>query len=248
MKSLTILTFFGFLGNIGLEQNEVFPMAFPRYGRRIQFGHVGGQIPIPSPSTANTQNLFDWLQKVHQGEDGALTEFLKLCEYRFVRLGHGFSQLMKGKENTPDLVQESLLILFNNILKQQFSSERHLGSYLAHVLNNARMNRYKRFYLTVKRKIGLEVSGIDQLQDKCHKDPSSVFEKSEDLERMARALQILNDKEMAILRMRHQDGMTWTEIGQIAGMSEDCVRKAHGRILGLLRSAMGLKVHVDWVE
>ena len=103
-------------------------------------------------------------------------------------------------------------------------------------------------FLTAKRKIGMEVSGVDLIEDKKNDDPSTVLEKTEDLEKMARALQILNDKEMAILRMRHQAGMTWTEIGQIAGMSEDCVRKAHGRILGLLRSAMGLKVHVDWVE
>lgn len=223
-------------------------MALRRLGRRIQFALVDGQISVPSANPASTQKLFDWLQKVHQGEDGAFAEFLKLCEFRFIRLGHGFSQLMKGKENTPDLVQESLMILFNNILKQQFSSERHLDSYLAHVLNNARMNRYKRFYLTVKRKMGLEVSGVDHLQDSCHPDPSSVFEKAEELERMANALKILNDKERAILRMRHQDGMTWAEVGQIAGMSPDCVRKAHGRILGLLRSAMGLKVNVDWLD
>jgi RNA polymerase sigma factor (sigma-70 family) len=163
-------------------------------------------------------------------------------------LGHGFSSLMKGKEGTGDLVQESLVILYNKILKQHFDSKRHLDSYLAHVLNNVRMNRYKRLFLTVKRKTGLEVGGVEFVEDKKNDEPYRVFEKSEDLERMARALQILNDKEMAILRMRHQDGMTWTEIGQIAGMSEDCVRKAHGRILGLMRSAMGLKVHVDWVE
>ena len=163
-------------------------------------------------------------------------------------LGHGFSHLMKGKEGTGDLVQESLIILYNKILSENFSSKNNLDRYLAHILNNVRMNRYKRMFLTIKRKIGLEISATDHIEDKKNDDPSTVLEKTEDLEKMAKALKILNDKEQAVLRMRHQDGMTWEEIGHIAGMSADSVRKAYGRIIGLLRSAMGLKVNVDWLE
>ena len=223
-------------------------MALRKLGRQIEFILASGQIPNPSTNAQNTQKLFDWLLLAQHGDEEAFIHFLRLCQYRMLVLGHGFSSLMKGKEGTGDLVQESLVILYNKILKQQFDSKRHLDAYLAHVLNNVRMNRYKRLFLTVKRKTGLEVGGVEFVEDKKNDEPYRVFEKSEDLERMARALQILNDKEMAILRMRHQDGMTWTEIGQITGMSEDCVRKAHGRILGLMRSAMGLKVNVDWVE
>lgn len=223
-------------------------MSWQNLGKKIGFAFSWEKIPFPSTSSHLTQDLFDCFLKAQQGDNEAFQFFLGLCHYRFLKLGHGFSKLMKGKEITPDLVQESMLILYSKVLESQFSSKCHLDSFLSRILNNVRINRYKRMFLTAKRKIGMEVSGVDLIEDKKNDDPSTVLEKTEDLEKMAKALKILNDKEQAVLRMRHQDGMTWEEIGHIAGMSADSVRKAYGRIIGLLRSAMGLKVNVDWLE
>ena len=110
------------------------------------------------------------------------------------------------------------------------------------------MNRFKRLFCTSKRKTGKEVSNVENVEDSLQIEPSAVFERAEELEKMADALKILNEKERAILRMRHQDGLTWEEIGSIISQSADAARKTHGRIIGLLRSAMGLKVDVDWLE
>lgn len=214
----------------------------------IQFSFSFGQLPRPNVGADVAQQLFDWLQKVQQGEDGAMAEFMKLAQYRLILLGHGHSQQMRGKEETPDLVQDSLIILYNNILKQHFTNKDHLDAFLRTILQNARISRQRYFFKAGKRSSIREVGSVDSLEDSQAPSPISEVVSAEDLEWLAKSLKILSDKEQAILKMRHHEDMTWEEIGQKVGVSGEAARKAHSRILGLLRSAMGLKVKVDWVE
>lgn len=194
-----------------------------------------------------TQKLFDWLQKVHQGDKSAMAEFMKLSQLRFANLGHGHARQMRGKEETPDLVQESQILLYNKILDQQFTDKNHLDAFLKTILNHAQINRHRYFFRAAKRNLLREVPGIDSVEDTHASPPGLNLENAEELEQLAKSLNILNETEMGILRSRHYDEMTWDDIGRKYGMSADAARKSHGRILGLVRSAMGLKVKVDWV-
>ena len=219
-----------------------------RWGNRIRFSLSAENMPLPDDNPNQTQKLFDWLQRVHQGEEGALSQFLMLCQYRLMDLGHGYSQRMKGKENTPDLVQESLIVLYDSILKHHFADKDHLEAFLRTILNNAHINRHRHFFLTAKRGAKLEHSDVDTIEETCASNPVAILENAEELEQMAKSLKILNEKELTILKMRHQENQSWAEIGWVFGMTANAARKAHDRILGVLRSAMGLKVKVDWIE
>ena len=219
-----------------------------RLGSRIRFSLSADTMPVPQGKPVHIQKLFDWLQRVHQGEEGALSQFLILCQYRLMDLGHGYSQRMKGKENTPDLVQESLIVLYDNILKHHFADNDHLEAFLRTILHHAQINRQRYFFLASKRNAKIEHSDVELIEESGSSNPLAIMENAEELELMAKSLKILNEKELTILKMRHQDNESWADIGWMFGMTANAARKAHDRILGVLRSAMGLKVHVDWVE
>lgn len=219
-----------------------------KLGHKIRLYLRAEKVPLPEGNAETTQKLFDWLQRVHQGEEGALSQFLMLCQYRLMDLGHGYSQRMKGKENTPDLVQESLIVLYDSILKHHFADKNHLEAFLRTILNNAHINRHRHFFQVAKRNAKIENVDVGLVEEPFTSNPVAILENAEELELMAKTLKILNEKELTILKLRHQENKSWADIGWMFGMTPNAARKAHGRILGLLRIAMGLKVKVDWIE
>ena len=227
-----------------------------KIGLRLRFLCTPETLTIPLSTEAVTQSLFDWLQKVHAQEEGALDKFMLLAEHRMALLGHGHSKRMENMEGTPDLVQEALIILYHNILKQHFAGPEHLAAFLATIVHHTRVNRHRQLFLVSKRSPGplKQTHGPEELESS-HldfptppKDPAELFENREDLEQLALSVGILNEKEISIITMRYKDNMSWPDIGWVIGKSAEATRKIHSRIIGLLRCSMGLKVNVDWLE
>ena len=227
-----------------------------KIGLRLRFLCIPETLTTPLSTEGVTQSLFDWLQKVYAQEEGALDKFMMLSEHRMVLLGHGHSTRMKNMEGTPDLVQEALIILYHNILKQHFAGPEHLAAFLATIVHHTQINRHRQLFLVSKRGSGplKQPHGPEELESTkldfppSPKDPAELFEKGEDLEQLALSVGILNEKEKSIITMRYRDNMSWPEIGWIIGKSAEATRKIHCRIIGLLRCSMGLKVNVDWLE
>ena len=221
---------------------------FRKIRLKLRLLFANRRIPDPTYDWEITQKMFDWVLKVQSGDDKAMTEFLKMAQYRFTLLGHGHSFAMEGKEETPDLVQESLVILYHRVLVQHFSDQNHLQRFINNILYGCQVNRVKRYFLTEKRNPNREVMGIvDQLADLRNIEPLAALIAEEDLGQLENALNVLNFREKTILNLRTQEGLTWQKIGQTVGISADGARKAYGRIVGILQVSMGVPVEVNWL-
>ena len=70
---------------------------------------------------------------------------------------------------------------------------------------------------------------------------AQVPEGEEELRRLETALGRLREAPAALIEMRYFDGMSFAEIGQVLGISEDAAKMRTHRVLGALRSSLGSK-------
>ncbi|MEY7998698.1 FliA/WhiG family RNA polymerase sigma factor [Clostridium sp. Mt-5] len=76
------------------------------------------------------------------------------------------------------------------------------------------------------------------IEDTKSPSPEKSLEEKEKLEYLAKALEILNEKDNLVLTLYYYEGLTLKEIGHILNVSESRVCQLHGRAIMHLRKAM----------
>lgn len=84
-----------------------------------------------------------------------------------------------------------------------------------------------------------DVSVISTIQDENSPSPEGEFQDKEQVEYLAKALDMLNEKDKTILSLYYYDELTLKEIGNILNVSESRVCQLHSRAIIHLRKAMG---------
>jgi RNA polymerase sigma factor for flagellar operon FliA len=67
-------------------------------------------------------------------------------------------------------------------------------------------------------------------------DPSAIVENQDDVDRIAKALFQLPEREMQTLSLYYYEGLTLKEIGRILGVSESRVSQIHGKAISALKA------------
>ena len=70
------------------------------------------------------------------------------------------------------------------------------------------------------------------------KDNDFPLEEKEELEYLAKALDMLNEKDKTVLSLYYYDGLTLKEIGKVLNVSESRVCQLHSRAIVHLRKSM----------
>lgn len=79
---------------------------------------------------------------------------------------------------------------------------------------------------------------IGTIQDNKSPSPERNLEEKEELEYLAKALDMLNEKDKTVLSLYYYEGLTLKEIGKVLTVSESRVCQLHGRAIIHLRNAM----------
>lgn len=79
---------------------------------------------------------------------------------------------------------------------------------------------------------------IGTIQDNKSPSPEKSLEEKEELEYLAKALDMLNEKDKTVLSLYYYEGLTLKEIGKVLSVSESRVCQLHSRAIIHLRSAM----------
>lgn len=90
-----------------------------------------------------------------------------------------------------------------------------------------------------------EVKLIDTLKEKDELSPTSIIEKEELQEVMAKAIDTLNEKDRLVLSLYYYEELTLKEIGMILGVSESRVSQLNSRAISNLRAAMKKLKYID---
>ncbi|MCY6370371.1 FliA/WhiG family RNA polymerase sigma factor [Clostridium ganghwense] len=77
------------------------------------------------------------------------------------------------------------------------------------------------------------------IEDEKSPNPEKSFEEKEQIEYLAKALELLNEKDKTVLTLYYYEGLTLKGIGNVLGVSESRVCQLHSRAIVHLRKMMG---------
>lgn len=83
-----------------------------------------------------------------------------------------------------------------------------------------------------------DISIMGIIEDKNSPSPEKSFEDKEMVEALAKAIELLNEKDRIVLNLYYYEGLTLKQIGKVLEVSESRVCQLHSRAIKNLRGAM----------
>ncbi|MFO0880556.1 MAG: sigma-70 family RNA polymerase sigma factor [Gemmataceae bacterium] len=158
---------------------------------------------------------------------------------------------VRSKLDASDVVQETFLEAHRQFLRYAGGSEQ-LARWLRQILAGTLAGQLRRYLGTQGRDVRLEqhlAEGLDQsslalggvLASPVSTPSQQVVREEQELA-LADALALLPDDYREALVLRHLQGLTFPEIAQRMGRTQDSVEKLWLRGLGRLRQEMGVRI------
>lgn len=186
----------------------------------------------PSP-TQESKELRHALESARLGSADIVGQILeKYRPYLLLVAKARFDDELHGKAGVSDIVQETLIEANRGIEEFEFRSRRGLRGWLRRILLHNLADFRKRFRGTARRTVSGDIS--PRLADP-GPSPSAELVVREELDRVRRALERLPEEQRAVILLRGQQNLSFAEIGQRLGRSEDAVRMLYRRGIEKLR-------------
>jgi RNA polymerase sigma-70 factor (ECF subfamily) len=187
-----------------------------------------------------------WMERLHQAHAGSIEALGKLLEdFRpfLNRLAEeDLDSSLRPKEGASDLVQQSFLDAHRGFKDFRGHTQAELLAWLRHILQNNLLDLARRYHGTDKRRLQREVS-LDKLAnaDGLAGENSSVNSQAnrrEQWELVYQGLQRLSPEQRSAILLRHKEGKTFAEIGQVLERSEEAARKIWSRAIEELKRSL----------
>ena len=188
--------------------------------------------------------------RAQAGDADALGELLQLYRNYLALLARlNIDARLQGKVDASDLVQETFLKAHRNFGQFRGNTEEELVSWLRQILTNNLANLV-RHYLGLKRRdvrlerqLAAEMDRSSRLMDggliAPGSSPSRQVSRREQAVLLADVLKQLPADYREVLILRHLEGLTFAQVAERLGRTEDSVQKLWVRALARLRRSLG---------
>ena len=186
-----------------------------------------------------TQHLVALAQ---DGGESALNQLCKVYGPRvlwIIRLRMG--REIRSKLESMDLVQDALMSALKDLGTFKYKTEGDFLRWLSRIAENRLRNQLQRLHAN-KRDIRKEVrldgyrptvedSFVAALDIADTTTPSAIMSKREDLDKLAKAIDVLKPEYRQVIVLTKIEGLSYKEIGEKLGKSSEAVRKLVSRAL-----------------
>lgn len=189
-----------------------------------------------------------WLVEARGGSLEALGQALEACRgYLLGIAGRRLNAELRQKGGASDLVQQTFLEAQCQFERFQGQSERELLAWLRQILLHNLAHFQRRYRATGKRDLGREAplaneasstDGGAELATQTP-SPSEQLVAREETEAVQQALERLPEEQRQVLALRHQEQLTFEEIGQRLGRSTSGARALWLRAVERLNNELG---------
>ena len=188
--------------------------------------------------------------RAQTGDAVALGQLLQLYRNYLALLARlHIDPRLQGKVDASDLVQETFLKAHRNFGQFRGNTEEELVSWLRQILTNNLANLV-RHYLGLKRRdvrlerqLAAEMDRSSRLMDggliAPGSSPSRQASRREQAVLLADVLKQLPADYREVLILRHLEGLTFAQVAQRLGRTDDSVQKLWVRALARLRRSLG---------
>ena len=190
------------------------------------------------------------LDRARAGDEGAGGELLGGYERYLTLLARvQVGRRVQGKVDPADLVQETFLEAHRQIKNFRGTVEAELLAWLRRILAGQIALMLRRYLGTKGRDVTLERDLAGQLDESSQamgaglaadgSTPSQHVAKREQAVLLADALAKLSDSYREVIVLRHLEGLTFPQVAERMGKTEDSVQKLWVRALAGLRGQLG---------
>ena len=145
---------------------------------------------------------------------------------------------IQSKVGASDIVQQTMLEAFQHAHTFEPADDRHIFNWLSKILLNNLKDFSKSFRLAKKRSVKRErrLHSEGNLADR--RSFNKPLELQEDLDALCKALPCLSRAHQQVLTWRYHDQLSFPEIADLVGRSEDAVRMLVKRAIRRLAREM----------
>jgi RNA polymerase sigma-70 factor, ECF subfamily len=194
------------------------------------------------------------LQKAKAGDAAALERLLHDCrDYVRSLVRARRPDAIQSRVDASDIVQETLLLVAQNIGEFRGASEQEWLAWLARVTENEVVHQVRQHRGAARRAVGREQpppakDGMSRLEEwlaRTQTSPSQAAQRNERACALADALTRLPEDYRRVLVLRHLDGLAFAEVAERMGRTEGAARVLWTRALKALRVELDSDGKVD---
>jgi len=196
-------------------------------------------------NVSTTPGAQDWLESARDGSTAALGQLLDLYRHDLMQLAdRELSPDLRAKGSASDLVQEAFLKAQRGFSDFHGSTPAELQAWLRAILLNHVANFTRRYRLTDKRQVALEIplhgSDVPAAPARGNGSPSDAAIDHERARLLEQAMEKLPDHYLQVVLLRHRENLSFEDIGQAIGRSAEAARKLWERAIAHLRNNLSL--------
>jgi RNA polymerase sigma-70 factor (ECF subfamily) len=203
---------------------------------------VPGEEENPSPPPPHGE-VEGKIEAARHGSAAALGQVLETCRrYLLAVANQELDPDLRAKIGPSDVVQETFLEANRDFGQFNGRTQEDLLAWLRRILLHNLANVRRQFCETDKRRIHREVpldvalgGPVEANLIAAQATPGSELAAQEQVARMMQAMERLPEHYREVLRLRHQEGRSFEDIGARTGRSAEAARKVWARAVELLK-------------
>ncbi len=178
-------------------------------------------------------NDSELVEKARAGDSDAFREIVERHSHRLFKVAY---RLTGSEANADDVVQEAFLRAYRSI--HHFDARAQVATWLYRIVVNCSMDLMRKESRRAAREVTEEKVELASLAT-AEPHPDRLAASSEVGEMVGKVLRDLSPTERTAFVLRHFEGYTSVEIGQLLGMRPGATRNAVFRAVGKMRAALG---------
>lgn len=175
------------------------------------------------------------IERAKSGDEAAVSKIVnKFRSYLLFVANSKLEPTIAGRVSPSDVVRNTIAGLPQKMGTFAGESEEELKSWLRVSLCNSLKNS-PHFHLQEKRSVACEMN-LPSSRFEDSSPPRKRMESTETHAIVEQGLKTISDHDQKVLRMRHQEGLTFVEIGKALSVSADAARMSWARAIESLKT------------
>jgi RNA polymerase sigma-70 factor (ECF subfamily) len=176
----------------------------------------------------------DLLARLSAGDEEALSPLMVRHERRLYGIAYGY---LRNSEDALEVVQDAFVKLFQQ--SRRIDARAEVGAWLTRVAINGAIDRYRQKKRRGSREVAVESEDLQHVPARREAGPLDHLHIEDARRDLERGLLALNERQRAVVTLRHFSEMSLDEIASTLGVRLGTVKSSLNRALVRMKTAMG---------
>lgn len=182
----------------------------------------------------NGVNDTDLLALLRGGDEDALAPLMARHERRLYGIAYGY---LRNSEDAIEVVQDAFVKLFQQ--SQRIDGRAEVAAWLTRVAINGAIDRYRQKKRRGNHEVGVETEDLRHVPSRHEAGPLDRLHTEDSRRAIDLGLQALNERQRAVVTLRHFSDLSLDEIASTLGVRLGTVKSSLNRALARMKTAMG---------